>query len=800
MIYDVGYTMYEVRLGCQRYLLAKSGLAYPTSHIVYRISYMKTIFTSVLTLILVNFCAAQSTMSVRFSKDAGVYNDAIRVSLEASIKDAKIYYTTDGTQPNTTKERYRKPISLRKNTVLQVVAYANGKKSKVFTRSYFFDEKTDFALVSLVVEPFVLFDPEKGWFNMGPNADTTDPYVGANFWSRKEEPAHIEIFESDGKLIFSDRIGVRLFGGMSRLFPQKSFAVSTRTVYGDRRIKYPIFPEKNITKYKHLVLRNAGSDFPKAHFRDAFMTSLMDGVDIEKQAHRPALLFINGDYWGIYFIREKINKYFVAHNCGVDKDSIDLIEHRMSVKQGDSKHYQAMLNFMAKNDLGKKENYDYIKTQMDVENFMTYQIAQIFFDNQDAGGNIKFWRPRTADGRWRWILYDTDWGFGLQEPNAARNNSLAFHTEANGPEWPNPPWSTFILRNLLENKEFEQDFILRFSDYLNTIFEPNFTTTRIDSFYNMMLPEISRHHERWELNRNIWENHIRRMKIFAKDRPNQMRRFLKQKFKLGDLARLEIAKFEGGEVALNRHISLVNEAFSGLYFQNSTIKLQAIADYGYQFSHWEGLDGVLTDKEILVDLKSNNTIKPIFKKIEKQAKLRVIINEISSNDEEAEDWIELYNPENKPVNLKGWTLKDNKQNEFRFPAVSIAPKQYLVVCRDTSAFKLAFPEVFNIVGNFRFGINKTAEDLVVRTPTQTQIDSISYDLEVIDSTYTLALRDFVLDNADGTSWDVVMNTGTPGRKNKTPAFKTTSTRKWLPWMVGGGLLVVGMVLMGRSRK
>ncbi|MDV7398998.1 CotH kinase family protein, partial [Arthrospira platensis SPKY1] len=101
---------------------------------------------------------------------------------------------------------------------------------------------------------------------------------------------------------------------------------------------------------------------------------------------------------------------------------------------------------------------------------MHYQIAEIFFDNQDAGGNIRYWKAKSADAKWRWILYDTDWGFGLHEASAYANNSLAFHTAANGPAWPNPPWSTFILRKLLENYDYQRAFVNRFADLLNTNF------------------------------------------------------------------------------------------------------------------------------------------------------------------------------------------------------------------------------------------------------------------------------------------------------------------------------------------
>ena len=300
----------------------------------------------------------------------------------------------------------------------------------------------------------------------GSNAiDTLWKKPGANFWSKKEVACNIEIFEPTGECVYRNLSGFRLFGGMSRLFPQKSMAIVARNRYGQNRIKHKIFGKGEPDKFKFLVLRNSGSDFGKSHFRDALMTSLVDHWDIEKQAYRPSHVYINGTYWGIYNIREKINRYFIESHSEIDKDSIDLIEHRMSLKKGSRLHYLKMLDFLENNDLSDPVNYAYIKTQMDVQNFMDHQIAQIYFDNRDAGGNIKFWRPQTEDGRWRWILYDTDWGFGLHNNLAYKVNSLKFHTTPDGPNWPNPPWSTFILRKLLENPSFRIAFVNRFAEY-----------------------------------------------------------------------------------------------------------------------------------------------------------------------------------------------------------------------------------------------------------------------------------------------------------------------------------------------
>ena len=96
-----------------------------------------------------------------------------------------------------------------------------------------------------------------------------------------------------------------------------------------------------------------------------------------------------------------------------------------------------------------------LKGEIDIENFIIYQVAQIYFDNTDwPGNNIKFWRPE--NGKWKWILYDTDFGFGIWGNNNYQNNTLSFALQSNGPGWPNPPWSTLLFRRLVQNIDSPQ--------------------------------------------------------------------------------------------------------------------------------------------------------------------------------------------------------------------------------------------------------------------------------------------------------------------------------------------------------
>lgn len=730
---------------------------------------MKPLYILFTLLLFSTSVIGQDKLMVSFSKSAGKYDKTIEVKLSAEL-GSKVFYTVDGTRPSSTSKRFNAAIKVNKTSVIRAIAYSGNQRGRIYTQTYFIKDKTDFPIVSIAIAPEILFDKTTGWFNPGPNAEPEYPFLNANFWSRNEVGANIEIFETDGKQVFNSRAGIRLFGGMSRVFPQKSLAIACREAYGDRRIKHQIFPNKRQGSFKHLVLRNAGSDWGKTHARDAIITGLLDDVDVSKQAYRPALLYINGMYWGIYNIREKINRHYLEYEFGVDKDSLDLIEHERSVKVGGIAHYQKLQRFMATNDLSNTDNYEYVKTQMDVENFMIHNIVQIFIDNQDGGGNIKFWRPQTSDGRWRWILYDTDWGFGLQDEFAYKNNSLEFHTAANGPSWPNPPWSTFMLRKLLKNEDFKNAFVLKFSDYLNTIFEPQNVIEHINANQVLLKPEINRHIKKWDLDYRNWVKHAERMKEFSRQRPDYMRNFIGKQLDVGNLVSVQIEISNGGYINLNNNSNFKRSLFNGQYFNNQPITIRAIPKKGFQFSHWEGAGAVVKDKVLTIDLDKNAyTLKAIFKPAITDLVDKVIINEISANNQRTGDWVELYNTTEEAIDLTDWTFRDSK-HDFIIPAGKIPAGGYVILCQSMTAFKKVFPDQVNLIGDFSFGLNKSKETLELYSVDNAAIDSVVYELNNMKSAFTLSLKLPYLDNSILANWDIMMGLGSPNTPN--PSFVT----------------------------
>ncbi len=732
---------------------------------------------------------------------AGFYDQAVEVQLFAPT-DAVIYYTLDGTTPSRRSTIYKKPFLVSATTVVRAIAYDKGEASPYFAHTYFINEpKTNFLTISIGVSPSTLFHPEHGMFMAGNQLkDDSWKMPGANFWTRKEVTAHVEIFEPNGRTVHNSLSGFRLFGGMSRLFPQKSLTIVARDRYGEKRIEYPIFGEKGLDKFKFLVLRNSGSDWGRTHFRDALMTGLLEDWDMEMQGYRPAHVYLNGSYWGIYNIREKINRYFIAdHVKGVHKDSLDLMEHNIIRKRGSTVHYRKMLEFLEANSLSDPKNYAYIQTQVDVDNFMNYQIAQIFFDNQDAGGNIKYWRPQTPDGRWRWIMFDTDWGFGLHDPRAYLNNSLAFHTEPNGPAWPNPPWTTFLLRKLLENEEFKNNFVNRFADHLNTTFEPGRIEHRIDELYQMLIPEIPRHLKRWRHSEREWHEHVKTLRTFGRERQYYTRLHLMDMFNTGKLRTLQVVAEGGGKLLLNDQVEIGEQPYTGQYFEYYPVSVKVKPSYGYRLVGWEGARADRETTELTLPLKEETTsIKAIFEKYEHPLAGKVIFNEISANNRRAEDWIELYNASRETVNLRGWILTDLK-NEFVFPDVDIAPGDYLVICEDAQAFYLVFPQTYNAVGGLGFGINKREERLQLFSSYGALVDSVYYQLPPTDSVFTLSLLLPTLDNSNLENWEMRPGKGSPNAPN--PYFLESRIRQmqraWLEIGIAVGVVIlcIGLLIL-----
>ena len=518
-----------------------------------------------------------------------------------------------------------------KGTVVRAQVIREGAfPSPIMTHSFFVTPsgraRYSLPVVALSVQEDVLFDYTGGIYTAGvdfdrwrvANPDLPARGAGPANWRRRgdsaEFGAYMELFEvGSPEVAFSRDLGLRIHGGAVRSARLKSLRLYARSDYGASSLAYPIFPDQPYDSYRRLILRNSGQDYRRTMFRDAAIQAIVADLDFDTQAYRPAVVFINGEYWGIHNIRERYDQHYLERVYGVDADHIDLLDNNARVAQGDAVHYNAMIDYIRANGLTEQEHYDHVRTQMDVVNYVDYQVAQIFARNTDwPGNNIEYWRLRTDsyqpgassghDGRWRWLMFDTDFAFGLEGgPAAYQHDTLAFAMQPGGTGYPNPDWSTFLLRELLANQEFRHYFITRFADLMNTTFLPDRMAAIITGLQWNVEAEMAEHIARWRLPGSVstWYNEVAVMVDFAYQRPFYQRQHIREQFGIpGDLSlTVDVSHPERGYVRINTVELLATTPgvaadpypWTGIYFQEVPVGLEAIAYPGYCFAGWVGL-------------------------------------------------------------------------------------------------------------------------------------------------------------------------------------------------------------------
>ena len=635
-------------------------------------------------LILSTFSWSQEdSCIICFSHPSGFYKKSFNLTLTTN-DSVDLFYTTDGSKPNSSSTKYKSPILIDTVKAFRVIAYQKGRSIDQETQTYFVNRDFSMGVISIITNSDNLFGYDRGIYVKGCCAGETPPYSGANFWRGWEREVNIEFFEQNGELAFSQKAGVKIFGGFSKSLPMKSISLTSRKKYEKKYFKYQLFPDKKIKIFKSFVLRNSGGDFNKTHFRDALLTNLVEPLDLEIQAYRPVVVYINGEYWGIHNLREKLTEHYLEANGKANPDKVDLMKHRNDLQHGNRTQYKALIKFLSKTDLSDTTKVYELAQQMDIDNFIDYNITQIFIDNRDAGGNIRYWKPQNNDSKWRWILFDTDMSFGISDWKGYKTNTLKKMTSRNTEAWPNPAWSTFIVRKLLENDSLKHVYINRFSDHLNTIFTTGNVLFKLDSIKSMLNEEMPYHVTKWRSNNlKRWERNVGILRDFANYRPTYMRQFLMEQFELTDTLVVEVIPTDKrmGKVYLN---SLkIKQPFKGYYFKEVPIRLKAKPNFGYEFIEWKGIHK--TSKTLDYSLSKNIEIEPIFKqKDASQWKQKVILNELclkSDSSNLMKDWVEIYNNSDTTIDISNWELIIEKEYLKISKNVILQPNQYYVIAR-----------------------------------------------------------------------------------------------------------------------
>lgn len=495
-----------------------------------------------------------------FSAEAGFYEEAFELVLTAP-EGTEIYYTLDGSVPgpeNATSLQYVDPIAvelcdsvkgrdLLTATVVRAVAVnADGTSSDVITHTYFVANRMlkryDVPVVSLVADPEDLYGKETGII--------ANPEEKGRDWER---PAHFEYFVPEGTREISMNVGIRINGGYSRRFEMKSFRVYARSEYDTQKnIKYDFFSgglipavekngeQKTIEKFKRILLRAGGNEsdaWETTFFRDILTQSLMVGTSLDLQAYQPAVLYLNGEFYGILNIRERLDERYLAshYNCGEDEVVIYGFEYdkdsdgqvilppegepvfEVAVEEGPEEEkafFDEAYAFVTQNDMSDPALYAKAQEYFDMENFIDYLCVQMYCGNTDwPHNNCEAWRyvgepseEYGLDGKIRWLLFDTDFGFGLYGHPVEEQIIDSMVADQRG-EQPYRDVLTCLFRSFLKNEGFKKQFKTRFLELLETNFLPKNVLANVEVLEEIYRPLVAekylKYGERHDINHNM---------------------------------------------------------------------------------------------------------------------------------------------------------------------------------------------------------------------------------------------------------------------------------------------------------
>lgn len=516
----------------------------------------------------------------------------IKLSLPATAPAGTIIrYTTDGTEPTLTNGMTFNPaytLVMNKTTVLRAKLFCDGYISpRALTHTYIFlNRAMQMPVISIAIDPAFLTDPKKGI------------YVDGNYSSQKKNyeydwwrPINFELFDEPSHASKLNQVcKTRVQGGASRGTALKSLIIDSHKRFGEKRLRYEFFPDQRpgVTDYKSIILRNAGNDFDYLYMRDGIMQrSMGQYVDLDWQAWRPAIVYINGVYKGILNIRERSTKDLVyTHYDGLE--DITMIKNMGEVLEGDWNLWNNFKTFYA----GYDHTWSEYEQQLDCIEYINLMILNLFYNNQDfPGNNIVFWRPNHAEpglpARWRVVAKDTDFGLGLYDNPASYETFRWFYNNNYDPNhaWANSADATRLFRRAMDNADFQREFVDRSCIYIGDFLNYRTVWPMWEQMYNQIKDE-------WQYHRPLynqwWPNYsqeLSKAKKWLQDRPTYYLYQLTQQYNLGAQCTIDVNRQCPEETAEQLRLTMCGVAiskstWSGSFFKNRQVTLNCTPKSG----------------------------------------------------------------------------------------------------------------------------------------------------------------------------------------------------------------------------
>lgn len=534
---------------------------------------------------------------VSFSQIGGFFENPLSVELSSS-GEGIIRFTLDGSEPSSLSDVYTNPISITETTILSARVFEGQMlPGKVRSATYLISENRNLPAFSIITDNEFIMGKDVG--------------IYLNSLKEREIPINLEYFPLDQNPGFSMTTGMRIGGENIYRFAQKPLNIYARGDYGESVIEYQIFDHLPYQTYKRLYLRNSGDDWPNTMFRDGMIASIIrDDVSNSVQAYRPSVLYLNGDYWGIYNLREKLDKQYFSLHYGTSEADLDHLEADNSVIEGSEDGFTSLLTYASENDLSDPIYYEVVASQVDIQNLMDFVIVQSFIANSSWSHNREVWRDRGGQNKWKWVLVDMDRGFNLNRLTDNRLEDIINRFD--------------LFQDLIANEAFRNEFIQRYSERVQNTFNPARIVSIVDSLQNQIADEMPRHIEKWGTfidsltirdwgdtpgitSMNSWEAEVEKYRSFANQRSAFALQHLTEQFDLSPQATLTISSDSPVQGKVEVSGFLHDTGIEQSYFQDVPLNLEAFAPPGFTFKAWKLSGNTISTSPSIEYLLSGDT-------------------------------------------------------------------------------------------------------------------------------------------------------------------------------------------------
>jgi gliding motility-associated-like protein len=548
-----------------------------------------------------------------FSVNSGFYTSAQTVTITCADPTATIRYTLDGSVPTTGSTLYTGPVNIATTRMLRAKAFSTNESSFTASATLFINVSHTVPVVSIA----------------GKGNNSVEELLDGN--NGIEPQGFFELFEANGSFIDKGEGEFNKHGNDSWAYPQRGFDFVMKDQFGyNNDIAHQIFPEKDRNNFQRLILKPAASDnYPfengGAHIRDAYVQTLSQKADlkVDERTWRPCVVYLNGEYWGVYELREKVDDHDFT-NFYYDQDEYNLqylktwgaTWNEYGGPQATT-DWNALRTYIMSNNMGNPANFAYVDSQLNWESLADYFFLNSYIVSQDwLNWNTGWWRGMDPAGdkkKWRYTLWDMDACFGHYinftgvpdtGPNADPCNAEAL------PD-PGGQGHTDILSKLMdENETVNQYYVTRYADMLNTYFSCDYMNFLLDSMINQIQPEMARHITRWGGSMAEWQGNVTAMRNFINQRCQVLEDGMVDCYNLNGPHQVtfDVSPANSGEIKVNS-IWAPSYPWSAEYFGGIATNVIAKPNTGFVFSHWEFTVGPM-DLPIAEDTNSINITAP----------------------------------------------------------------------------------------------------------------------------------------------------------------------------------------------